>query len=151
MGGDGVDLVLEKGLVLRGGVEGMEVAYRLINHGKGSVAGRLCSEWNLNFLSGDGPDRHYEGLGDTRALSSRGGAEGVRAFRVVDGWRGVAASASMDRECAVICYPVETASLSEAGAEKIHQGVCLRILFPVSLAPGGSERFSLSWVFNSVA
>ncbi|MBP2684588.1 MAG: hypothetical protein H6Q79_2627, partial [Deltaproteobacteria bacterium] len=50
-----------------------------------------------------------------------------------------------------ICYPVETASLSEAGAEKIHQGVCLRILFPVSLAPGESGRFSLSWAFNSVA
>jgi hypothetical protein len=151
MAGDGVELVLEKGLVLRGGAEGMEVAYRLINHGKGTAAGRLCSEWNLNFLSGDGPDRYYEGLGETRALSTRGGAEGVRGFRVVDGWRGVTAAASMDRECAVICQPVETASLSEAGAEKIHQGVCLRILFPVSLAPGESGRFSLAWAFNSVA
>ena len=151
MAGEGVELVLSKGLALRGGEERFEVSYRLINHGKGTVAGRLCSEWNLNFLSGDGPARRYEGLGETRALSSRGGAEGVRSFRVVDGWRGVAAEASLHRECEVLCHPVETASLSEAGAEKIHQGVCLRILFPVSLPPGESGRFSLVWAFNSVA
>jgi hypothetical protein len=78
-------------------------------------------------------------------------AEGIRGFRVVDGWRGVAAAAALDRECEVLCHPVETASLSEAGAEKIHQGVCLRILFPVSLAPGASGRFSLAWSINSVA
>jgi len=151
MGGDGVELVLEKGLLLRGGVEGFEVAYRLINHGKGTVAGRLCSEWNLNLLSGNGPDRYYEGLADARELSSRGVAEGVRAFRVVDGWRGVAAEATLDRDCAVLFHPVETASLSEAGAEKIHQGVCLRVLFPVSLPPGESGQFSLYWTFISVA
>ena len=151
MAGDGVELVLEKGLVLRGGAEGFEVAYRLINHGKGTVAGRLCSEWNLNLLSGKGPDRYYEGLGEARELSSRGFAERVTEFRAVDGWRGVAAEATLDRECVVVHHPVETASLSEAGAEKIHQGICLRILFPVSLAPGEAGRFSLRWAFFSVA
>ena len=151
MAGEGIEMILTKGLSLRGGEERFEVAYRLVNHGKGTVAGRLCSEWNLNFLSGEGPDRRYEGLGESRGLSSRLVAGGVREFRVVDGWRGVAVAAALDRECEVLCHPVETASLSEAGAEKIHQGVCLRILFPVSLAPGASGRFSLSWSINSVA
>jgi alpha-amylase len=151
MAGDGVDLVLEKGLLLRGGEEGFTATYRLVNHGKGTVAGSLCSEWNLNLLSGSGPDRYYEGLGDARELSSRGAAEGVGAFRVVDGWRGIAAEATLDRECAVLFQPVETASLSEAGAEKIHQGVCLRILYPASLAPGEWVQYSLRWTFISVA
>ena len=151
MAGGGVELVLEKGLGLRGGAEGFEVSYRLTNRGKGTVSGRLASEWNLNFLSGNGPDRYYEGLGDWRQLSSRGIATGVKGFRVVDGFRGVAVAVAPDRECVVLMHPVETASLSEAGAEKIHQGVCLRILLPVSLAPGKSEAFSMGWAFNSVA
>jgi hypothetical protein len=63
----------------------------------------------------------------------------------------VAAVATLDRDCAVLHDPVETASLSEAGAEKIHQGVCLRVLFPVSLAPGESGHYSFHWAFISVA
>ena len=35
------------------------------------------------------------------------------------------------------------ASLSEAGAEKIHQAVCLRLLFPICLHPGESAQ--LPW------
>jgi len=114
------------------------------------VSGRLCSEWNLNLLSGNGPDRYYEGMGDARELSSSGVAKGVRAFRAVDAWRNVAAEAALDRECVVLRAPVETASLSESGAEKIHQGVCLRILFPVRLEPGNRVRYSILWSFKSV-
>ena len=101
-------------------------------------------------MSGSGPDRYYEGMGDARDLSSSGVAEGVRRFRLVDGWRKVAAQADLDRESAVLRYPIETASLSEAGAERIHQGVCLRILFPFRLAPGESERYPILWSFYSV-
>jgi hypothetical protein len=50
----------------------------------------------------------------------------------------------------VLREPIETASLSEAGAEKIHQGVCLRILFPVRLEPGNHERYSILWSFKSI-
>ena len=89
-------------------------------------------------------------MGEPRALSSSGVAKGVRAFRVVDAWRNEAAGATLDRESVVLREPIETASLSEAGAEKIHQGVCLRILFPVRLEPGSHERYSILWSFNSV-
>jgi hypothetical protein len=102
------------------------------------------------MLSGSGPDRYYEGMGEARALSSSGVAKGVRGFRVVDAWRNVAAGATLDRECVVLREPVETASLSESGAEKIHQGVCLRVLFPVRLEPGNKEHYSIHWLFNSV-
>jgi hypothetical protein len=148
--GEGIDLLLSKSLLLRAGCEGFEAVYRLANRGAQGVSGRLCAEWNLNLLSGSGPDRYYEGFGDARDLSSAGVAEGVRRFRLVDGWRKVAAAATLDRECPVLRAPVETASLSEAGAEKIHQGVCLRILFPFRLAPGESDRLSILWSFDSV-
>jgi alpha-amylase len=148
--GNGIDLHLVKALVLRGGRERFEARYLLENRGAEPASGWFCSEWNLNMLSGSGPDRYYEGMGEARALSSSGVAKGVRGFRVVDAWRNVAAGANFDRECVVLREPVETASLSESGAERIHQGVCLRVLFPVRLEPGGKERLSILWSFNSV-
>ena len=148
--GEGTDLHLAKTLVLRGGEERFEARFRLENRGAKTASGWLCSEWNLNLLSGNGPDRYYEGMGEARALSSSGVARAVRAFRVVDAWRNVAAGAALDRECVVLREPIETASLSESGAEKIHQGVCLRILFPVQLEPGNDEQYSILWSFKSV-
>jgi alpha-amylase len=147
---EGIDLVLEKALVLRGWEEGFLAAFRLRNRGE-AVSGTLCSEWNLNMLSGEGVERYYDGLGDPRGLSSSGTSFGVRDFRVVDGWRNVAARAVLDRNCAVLRRPVETASLSEAGAEKIHQGICIKILFPVSLPAGKTDSYSVRWMFYSVA
>jgi hypothetical protein len=148
---EGVDLLLEKSLVLHGAADGFDATFRLVERGGNAVSGTLCSEWHLNLLSADGPDRYYEGLGDARALSSTGVSRGVRRFRVVDGWRKVVCEAVLDRECAVLRYPVETASLSEAGAEKIHQGVCLRVLFPVSVAAGGTAVHIIKWRYKSVA
>jgi alpha-amylase len=148
--GEGIHLHLVKTLVLHGGGERFEARFRLEHRGAETASGWLCSEWNLNLLSGDGPDRYYEGMGEARALSSSGIAKRVRGFRVVDAWRNVAAAAALDRECVVLREPIETASLSEAGAEKIHQGVCLRILFPVRLEPGNHERYSILWSFKSV-
>jgi hypothetical protein len=149
LGGEGIDLHLVKTLVLRAGEERFEALFLLENRGVETASGWFCSEWNLNLLSGNGPDRYFEGMGDARALSSSGVAKGVRGFRVVDAWRNVAAGAALDRECVVLREPIETASLSEAGAEKIHQGVCLRILFLVRLEPGNQERYSILWTFKS--
>ena len=150
LAGEGIDLHLVKSLVLRAGRERFEARFRLENRGAETAAGWLCSEWNLNLLSGNGPDRYYVGMAEARELSSSGVAKGVDEFGVVDAWRNVAAGAVLDRECVVLREPVETASLSEAGAEKIHQGICLRILFPVRLEPGKHERYSVIWSFKSV-
>ncbi len=149
--GDG-ELVLEKVLQAEAGEEGFHVKYRLVNRGRETVAARLASEWNLNFLAGSGPDRRYEGIGGKpEELSSRGATPGLREFRVMDAWRNVAVNIASDREFTLLRYPVETASLSEAGAEKIHQGVCLRLLFPVLLKPGDYEYYSLVLAVKSVA
>jgi hypothetical protein len=56
-----------------------------------------------------------------------------------------------DRDFTLLRYPVETASLSESGVERIHQGVCMRLLFPVRLQPAESEDYSLSWAVFSIA
>jgi hypothetical protein len=147
----GIELVLEKALEVKAGNEGFHVRYRLINQGRETVSARFSSEWNLNFLSGGGPDRRYEGVGEAASLSSRGVTAALTKFRIVDVWRNVTVEAKADREFTLLRYPVETASLSESGAEKIHQGVCLRLLFSVRLPPGDYEYYSLFWSVFSVA
>jgi hypothetical protein len=90
-------------------------------------------------------------VGQDAALSSRGVTAALREFRIVDGWRKVSVNAKTDREFALLRYPVETASLSESGVEKLHQGVCLRLLFPIRIPPGDNEQYSLFWSVFSIA
>lgn len=152
LAGEGVALVLGKTVSVGAGEEGIRVAWRLENPGSEPVHGNLASEWNLNFLSGDGPDRRYEWAGGRpEELASRGISHGIQQFRIVDDWRKIALEARADRGFALLRYPVETASLSETGLERTHQGVCLRLLFPVRVAPGGHEYYSLFWSVISVA
>jgi hypothetical protein len=145
--GQGLNLLLEKALVVRAGEEGFLAVFRLRNRGAKTVSGTLCSEWNLTMLSGDGVERRYEGLSGPKALSSTGVSHGVREFQVVDGWRNVTARAQLGRECAVLRYPVETVSLSEKGVEKIHQGICIQVLFSVTLMPNEADSGSVRWQF----
>jgi alpha-amylase len=148
---EGAGALIEKTLTVDAEEEGFSVRYKLTNQGNETVTGKFASEWNLNFLSGDGPDRRYEWTDGNAPLSSRGATGPMREFRIVDGWRKLIVRAKADREFSLLRYPVETASLSESGAEKIHQGVCLRLLFPAALQPGGCEYYSLFWSVISVA
>lgn len=150
--GGGAALSLGKSLLVTAGREGFEVRYQLRNDGKGPVAGRFASEWNFNFLSGEGPDRRYSGIGGGEEdLSTRGVTEALRWFSISDRRRGISVTATSDRDFTLLRYPVETASLSETGVEKIHQGVCLRLLFPAHLSPGESEYYSIRWTIISIA
>ncbi len=150
--GDGTDLALGKSLALGASEERIDVGYSLRNAGDQPAWGKFISEWNLNFLSGEGPDRRYEEIGGKNGeLSSRGVILALRSFRIVDRLRGIAVALRADREFTLLRYPVETASLSETGVEKIHQGICLRLLFPVRLAPGESVEYSLRWSVISIA
>lgn len=141
----GPAIVVEKRVELAAGEEGFRVAYRFVNRGGGAVSGKMALEWNMNFLSGIGPDRRIEGAGDDRELSSRAVAGPLRSFRIVDAWRRFAISAESDRDFSLLRYPIETASLSESGAEKIHQGVSLRLLFFLQMPAGKAEGLSLRW------
>ncbi|HEY3488771.1 MAG TPA: alpha-amylase/4-alpha-glucanotransferase domain-containing protein [Candidatus Deferrimicrobiaceae bacterium] len=142
---DQASLTVEKSVEAAAGAERFIVRYRLVNHGKSRSAGTFATEWNLNFLSG-GYDRWIAGGGDGDvSLSGREVAPESNGFRIFDVWRKISVGAQSDRPFTLVRYPVETASLSEAGAEKIHQGVCLRLLFPIHLHPGESAQFSVTW------
>ena len=69
----------------------------------------------------------------------------------MDRWRKIAVEIHADRDFTLLRYPIETASLSETGVEKIHQGICLRLLFPACLGPGEVEDYSLFLLVISIA
>jgi hypothetical protein len=99
--------------------------------------GWLLSEWNLSLLTPDAPGRRLViAGGDPRvtAPGSTGGADGVTSIRLEDTeYLEVALTLSFLPAARVEWSPVETVSLSEAGAERVYQGTAFLIGF---LDPG---------------
>ncbi len=99
--------------------------------------GWLLSEWNLSLLTPDAPGRRLVIAGrDPRitAPGSTGGVDGVTSIRLEDAeYLGVALTLSFTPAARVEWSPVETVSLSEAGAERVYQGTAFLIGF---LNPG---------------
>jgi len=97
-------------------------------------------EFNINLLAGDAPDRYYDIPGhplEDRRLASIGELENVSEIQLVDEWVGMKAILKMDRNCNLWRFPIETVSLSESGFERIFQGSCLLLYWPLDLEPGG--------------
>jgi alpha-amylase len=97
-------------------------------------------EFNINLLAGDAPDRYYNIPGhplEDRRLASIGELEDVSEIQLVDEWVGMKVVLKMDRNCNLWRFPIETVSLSESGFERIFQGSCLLLYWPLELEPGG--------------
>jgi hypothetical protein len=99
--------------------------------------GWLLSEWNLSLLTPDAPGRRLVIAGrDPRAVApgSTGSADGVTSIRLEDAeYLEVALTLSFVPAARLEWSPVETVSLSEAGAERVYQGTAFLIGF---LDPG---------------
>jgi alpha-amylase len=101
-------------------------------------------ELNINLLAGDAPDRYYDvrahQLKDRR-LASIGETEDVSEVQLVDEWVGMKVFVKTGRNCNLWRFPIETVSLSESGFERIFQGSCLLLYWPLDL--GSREPFRL--------
>jgi hypothetical protein len=101
--------------------------------------GWLLSEWNVSLLTPDAPGRSLVFAGrDPRAVApgSTGAVSGVTSIRLEDSeYLGLALTLSFVPAARVEWSPVETVSLSEAGAERVYQGTAFLIGF---LDPGDS-------------
>jgi alpha-amylase len=93
-------------------------------------------ELNINLLAGDAPDRYYDIRGhqlEDRRLASMGELEDISEIQLVDEWVGMKVVLKTDRNCNLWRFPVETISLSESGFERIYQGSCLLLYWPLDL------------------
>jgi 4-alpha-glucanotransferase len=123
-----------------------------IEYTLGSERGRhgaLEVDLNLALHVPRAPDRWVE-VDGRRAEPGEPGArarhERVQQSAFVDGWAGRRLEVSTDRPATLERAPIETVSLSEAGAERIFQGLEARYRFTVDLEPGRpwSLRFRLA-------
>lgn len=145
---EGSGLRLTKRFVVDEGGPGFEVFWELTNLHSEPLKAAFVSEWNLSPPQApDGDDRiHLLRLdhGDIDLTPAVGHVERVTEFEL----RGSApygVRAHLHTPGDIWHYPIETVSNSEAGLERVLQGVCLAIRWLLDLAPGGSVRLTMRW------
>jgi 4-alpha-glucanotransferase len=140
---NGSPLKLLKDLSFAPGDFSLETSYLLENTGVHPLEFLFMSEWNLTLLAGDAPDRRYfisgRNLPDPR-LNSVGQEAGVGEAGMRDEWLGLEVQFKTSAPADFWRYPVETISQSEGGFERVYQGSCLLLGWPVSLAPHETYR-----------
>jgi alpha-amylase len=115
---------------------GMEVAYTLSSAHERQ--GTLEVVLNLGLHVREADDRWVEvngGRADPPHWGARAEHAGVTSLGFVDAWAGRRLDVTLDRPAELARAPIETVSLSEAGAEGLFQGVEARLRFAVPLLP----------------
>jgi len=121
-----VPLEVDKLVTVRGAT--ISARYRLV---AGALAGRWGVQWNLALSAGHAEGR-YLTLPERPSLGSAGRQSGLTEVTLVDEWLGLHARLSWSAGAELGWGPVETVSVSEAGFERIYQGIALFLTWPVS-------------------
>ncbi|MBI4611350.1 MAG: DUF1926 domain-containing protein [Candidatus Rokubacteria bacterium] len=132
----GWPLELEKDLVVPPAEARIRVVYRLRWRGSERLTARWGVQWNLVLTAGAAPGRYLE-LPGRPSLASRGDADGRLELSLVDEWIGAEIVVGWSQPARAAWAPVETVSLSEAGFERIYQGLAVLLCWPVELVTDG--------------
>ncbi|MFH1502888.1 MAG: alpha-amylase/4-alpha-glucanotransferase domain-containing protein [Candidatus Eisenbacteria bacterium] len=117
-----------------------------------NVDALFTSEWNLAFLTGDEEYTWFEHEGgERRAASARQTLTGVTELHLNDRLRGIRLHLSFEPACTVWTYPLETASQSEGGLERVFQATTIVAVWRLDAGAtreraetGGGTRFAVS-------
>lgn len=115
----------------------LEVGYTLTS--ARARRGTLIVELNLGLHVPQADDRFVEIEGrraEPPHFSARARHDGVTRVAFVDRWADRRLEIATDRSATLERAPIETVSLSEAGAERVFQGLGARCSFSVALEPG---------------
>jgi alpha-amylase len=127
-----VPVDVTKRLGVRAGQDSLSVRYRL--RAGQPLPGRFAVRWNL-AVTGPASDRYLR-VGDEAPASLESvGAAAADRLALVDEWLGLTARLRWTPPGRVEWAPVYTVSLSEAGFERVWQGVELTLSWPVALGP----------------
>ena len=91
-------------------------------------------------LGPHGPEERVTGFGTAVHY------EELSGFVLEDEYKGVRVTVTLDSDFSLVSYPIETVSLSEAGPEKIFQGLSTTLLVPIPESvsyEGGTGKVSL--------
>jgi 4-alpha-glucanotransferase len=121
-------LALDKRIVVRDA--GVTARYRLTS-ASATLAGRWAVQWNLALSAGDAPGRYLTVPGHP-SLGSTGRLAEATQVTLVDEWLGLEARLAWQPPAELAWAPVETVSVSEAGFERLYQGLALLLAWPLA-------------------
>ncbi len=137
-------LRVEKVVRLRAGSPDVEARYTLTNTCGQSIAAQFAVETSWALLGGNGPTasgvvpgRLPFGFNEPADLPH----SPELALRL--GWLAMEIVLSFSAAPALWLFPLHTISNSEAGYERIYQGTCVWVRWPLALAPGESWSVTL--------
>jgi hypothetical protein len=100
---------------------------------------RLGQEWSVMLLGGGGnPSAWYEVGGERGAHDGRGAASAISRLAQGNDWLGISMETVATPTADAWWAPIETVSNSEGGFERVYQGSCLLLSWPLDLAPGAA-------------
>ena len=104
---------------------------------------RFASEWNLAFLTGHADYAGIDVGGDVRSLDSAASFEDVEELELTDRLRNYVLKIRLEPGGDVWLRPLETASQSEGGFERVFQGVTIWFVWPLKARGGAPQRHQL--------
>jgi len=136
--GVGAPVMVDKTVTIRDAT--VQVRYRLGGARTNAVRGRWAVQLNLALTAGDAPGRYLTAPGRP-SLGGAGRERGISGVTLVDEWIGVRAGLEWAPVAELAWGPVQTVSASEAGFERIYQGIALLVVWPVELSAGEAREF----------
>ena len=144
--GSRLPLRIEKKITLKPAESGLAVNYVVTNLGDRPASLRFGVETNWGVSGGDSSEGAYTVWpgGTLKRLNAISETAGAKEVAIVHEWVGrVVARAS---EAGTWWqFPIETVSNSEAGFERVYQGVSLVAHWPLELEPAGMWKLSLTF------
>jgi len=111
--------------------------------------GSVELEWNVNVMGGGAnPAAYYRSGSDEWRHDSRGHIPAGADLSFGNTYEGVEISLSADPPARAQWFAVETVSNSEAGFERVYQGSCVTVRWPLSLVAGQSATFATTLSFT---
>ena len=111
--------------------------------------GSVELEWNVNVMGGGAnPAAYYRSGSDEWRHDSRGHVPAGADLSFGNTFEGVDISLSADPPARAQWFAVETVSNSEAGFERVYQGSCVTVRWPLSLVAGQSATFATTLSFT---
>ncbi|MGA1840425.1 MAG: alpha-amylase/4-alpha-glucanotransferase domain-containing protein [bacterium] len=141
---------LSKALTISPGETLINVLYSIENLSDSLVDAVFGIEFNFNLLAGSADDRYYQiddQIPRERHLASFGSLKGIERVCLVDKSAGIIIGIHSCQKADVWRFPIETASNSEAGFEKVYQSSAIFFHWPLYLHRGEKQTYNMDcWV-----
>ena len=122
----------------------------VVNRSEHPVEARFGLEWTTMLLGGGGNPAAWWGVAGARSThDSHGTARRVTNYAQGNDAIGARIDSTVSKAAELWWAPVETVSNSEAGFERVYQGMGLLVSWPLKLAAGGRRTVTIAHVVTA--